>query len=282
MINLIIAIILLALTPAVGGFIAGADRRITARLQSRFGPPIMQPFYDVLKLIGKAPMVVNSWQVLCAYIYLVSSVLACFLFFLQGDLLLLFFVMTIGAVFQVVGAMSMQSPYSQVGAQRELLQMLAYEPLIILVFVGISMSAGSFVISDVYALETPMLIDMPFLYLALGYALTIKLRKSPFDLAGSHHGHQELVKGVQTEYSGPHLALLEIGHWFDVVLLLGLCSLFWHTSIIGMAVLLVVTYLVEIIIDNTCARMTWPWMLRNVFSVGIGMSVLNILWLYVC
>ncbi len=282
MINLIIAILLIALTPAVGGLIAGADRRITARLQSRFGPPIMQPFYDVLKLIGKAPMVVNSWQVLCAYIYLVSSVLACFLFFLQGDLLLLFFVMTIGAVFQVVGAMSMQSPYSQVGAQRELLQMLAYEPLIILVFVGISMSAGSFVISDVYALETPMLIDMPFLYLALGYALTIKLRKSPFDLAGSHHGHQELVKGVQTEYSGPHLALLEIGHWFDVVLLLGLCSLFWHTSIIGMAVLLVVTYLVEIIIDNTCARMTWPWMLRNVFSVGIGMSVLNILWLYVC
>lgn len=281
MIKLIIALIGLALTPVIGGLIAGVDRRVTARLQSRFGPPILQPFYDVLKLLGKAPMVVNSWQVMCAYIYLVSSVLAVFLFFMQGDLLLLFFVMTVGAVFQVAGALSIPSPYSQVGAQRELLQMLAYEPLIILVFVGISMASGGFMISDVYALEQPLLPSMPFLYIALGYALTIKLRKSPFDISACHHAHQEVVRGVLTEYSGPHLALLEIGHWFDVVLLLGLCTLFWHTSLVGVLILLGVTYFVEILIDNICARMTWPWMLRNVLSVGVVMSIFNILWLYV-
>ncbi len=66
--------------------------------------------------------------------------------------------------------------------------------------------------------------------MVLGYILTIKLRKSPFDLSTCHHAHQELVKGLLTDYSGPFLALTEMAHWFEVVLLLGLCTLFWATS----------------------------------------------------
>ena len=281
MITLIItAVVALALAPVAGGLIFGLDRVFTARLQSRIGPPVLQPFYDVFKLFGKSPMVVNAWQVFCAYVVLVSSALAVFLFFMQGDLLLIFFVLTVGAVFQVIGAMSVPSPYSQIGAQRELIQMLTYEPLLILAFVGVAMKTGSFNISAVYALDAPLLPSLPLFYLAMCTALTIKLRKSPFDISASHHGHQELVSGVRTEYSGPHLALLEVAHWLDVILILGICSLFWSSSVLGMAILLLLTYVAEIFLDNITARLTWRWMLVYALGGGLVLSLANLLWLY--
>lgn len=275
------ALLALALSVPLGGFIAGLDRKVTARLQSRQGPPLLQPFYDVFKLFGKAPCVSSPWLVFASYISLLSSAMALLLFFLRGDLLLLFFVMTVGAVFRTAGALSAPSPFSHVGAQRELLQMLAYEPLLILTFVGISGATGSFMISDILALDDPLLLQLPLIYLAFGCALTIKLGKSPLDIASSHHGHQEVVRGPLTEYSGPQLALLELSHWLDTVLFLGLCALFWHTALFGMIVLLVVTYLTEIVIDNVSARLTWQWMFQNAFFPALGLAVCNILWLYV-
>ncbi|MFH1914651.1 MAG: complex I subunit 1 family protein [Pseudomonadota bacterium] len=278
--TLILVIIGLVAGPVIGGLVAGLDRRVTAWFQSRQGPPIMQSFYDVAKLLGKEKMVVNQWQILCAWVYLIAAAVSVGLFFAQGDLLVIFFVQAVGAVFLVMGAMSAKSPYSQVGAQRELMQILAYEPVLILVFVGIYLVTGSFSISAVWELEQPLLAKMPLLYLALGFALTIKLRKSPFDFSTSHHGHQELVKGVLTEYSGPYLALVEIAHWYETVLILGLCALFWSTNVFWMAALLLCTYALEILVDNTMARMTWRWMLKRVWLLGMGMSVVNLIWLY--
>ncbi len=273
-------IIGVVVAPLLGGFIAGVDRRLTAWFQSRYGPPIWQPFFDVAKLFGKERLVVNSWQVFCAYIYITAAMLSVVLFFLHSDLLLILFVQAVGAIFLVIGAFSTTSPFSQVGANRELIQILTYEPLIVLVFVGIYLVTGSFKISEVYAQTRPLLKSLPLLYIVLCYALTIKLRKSPFDFSTSHHAHQEVVKGFLTEYSGPYLALVEIGHWYEVVLILGLCSLFWATSWIGIIVLVGLTYLCEILIDNIMARMTWRWMLGYVWTMGLAMSFVNLIWLH--
>lgn len=278
--KIIIAILALVLAPIAGALISGVDRRVTAWLQSRYGPPILQPFYDVFKLLGKEPMVTNTWQALCAYVYVVGAALSVMLLFMGSDLLLIFFVLTVGGVFLVMGALASPSPYSQVGGQRELLQMLAYEPLLILVFAAIAMVTGSFKVSAVFGLERPMLYDIPLMFIVLGYALTIKLRKSPFDISACHHAHQELVRGVYTEYSGPYLAMIEIAHWYEVILVLGLCALFWSTSVIGMIVLVVLTYLAEILVDNVTARLTWRWMLKSAVGVGVILTVINMLWLY--
>jgi ech hydrogenase subunit B len=265
----------------MGGLISGVDRILTARLQARVGPPLIQPFYDVIKLLGKAQMAVNVWQVFCAFAYLTASAIAVVLFALGSDLLLILFTQAVGAIFLVVGALSSTSPFSQVGAHRELLQILSYEPLLLLVAVGIYLETGSFKISAVLAWSAPLFLKLPFLFVALGYALTIKLRKSPFDLSTSHHGHQEIVKGLLTDYSGPFLAFIEIGHWFEVVLLLGFCAIFWATHWIGMVLIVALTYGLEIMIDNVSARMNWRWMLGYVWAMGLTLSVVNLIWIHV-
>jgi ech hydrogenase subunit B len=266
--------------PILGGLVSGMDRILTARMQSRIGPPLLQPFYDVVKLLFKEPVVVNVWQAFCAYCYIAAASISVVLFFLQSDLLLIFFVQAVGAIFLVVGALSSTSPYSHIGAHRELLQILSYEPLLVLVVIGMYLETGSFKLADIQAWPQPLLLKLPFLFVVLGYALTIKLRKSPFDLSTSHHAHQELVKGLLTDYSGPFLALTEIGHWFEVVLLLGLCTVFWSTSWIGMLVLLAVTYFLEVLVDNVTSRMNWRWMLSYVWGVGLTLSLVNLIWLH--
>jgi len=264
-----------------GGLIDGLDRILTARCQARVGPPIVQPFYDVVKLLGKDKTVVNVWQAFNAYCYLAAAAISVVLFFLRSDLLLIFFVHSVAAIFLVIGALSSTSPFSQVGAHRELLQILSYEPLLILVIVGIYLETGSFKIPEVYTWGEPLLLKLPFLFIIFLYAMTIKLRKSPFDLSTSHHGHQELVKGLLTDYSGPYLALTEIGHWLEVVLLLGFCSLFWATSWVGMITIIATTFLLEILIDNVSARMNWRWMLGYVWATGLTLAFVNLIWLYI-
>jgi len=268
------------LTPFVGILIAGSDRKLTARFQSRTGPPLLQPFYDIAKLWGKEPMIAHRFQPMCTYVYLAAAILSVALFFAQSDLLLIFFIQAVGAVFLVIGAFIVPSPYSQAGANRELIQILTYEPLIIIVLSGIRLCTGSFKISAVYAMDTPLLVNMPLMFIVLGYAVTIKLRKSPFDISTCHHAHQEVVRGVLTEYSGRMLALIEIAHLYETILILGLCSLFWSTGILGMAILLILTYLAEIIIDNISARMSFRWMLKSVWTSGLILSGINLLWLY--
>ena len=62
------------------------------------------------------------------------------------------------------------------------------------------------------------------------FILVFKMRKSPFDLSGSHHAHQEIVRGVTTEFSGRTLALIEIAHWYETAVVLGMVALFFASS----------------------------------------------------
>lgn len=270
----------IVLAPVLGGLAKGMDRRLTARLQSRIGPPVLQPFFDVLKLLKKEMIIVNVWQAFSVYVFMAAAMLSVVLFFLQLDLLLILFVHGVSSVFLVIGALSGNSPYSQVGAHRELLQILTYKPFLILVACGIYLRTGSFKIASIQQLDQPLLFRLPLLFIVLGCALCIELRKSPFDFAGSYHAHQELVSGVFTEYSGPCLAIIEIGHWYEIILLFGLCSLFWTTNWIGRISLVLSVYCIQILMDNISARLTWRWMIGYLWGGGITLCVLNLIWLY--
>lgn len=275
-----IVVLAIVLAPIIGGLLTGIDRKITARLQGRFGPPILQPFYDVFKLLGKEKFINNKVQIVYVVTYLFFAMLSFVLFVLGQDLIAIIFVLTVGGGAMVMGALSVRSPYSQVGAQREILQMLAYDPLLIITAVGMFMVTGSFKVSEIvnYQIQnnTPILYVLPLVFLVLIEVLTIKMRKSPFDISAGAHAHQELVRGVHTEFSGPYLALIEIAHWYELMLALGFVALFFASNWYIAAALVIVMYLLEIILDNTTARLTWRWMLKSAWGVGIVLCAANL------
>jgi formate hydrogenlyase subunit 4 len=274
--NYLYAIAFIVLAPFAGGLIAGIDRKITARMQGRVGPPLLQPFYDLGKLLEKEHVVVALAQNYFVLGYLVFNLFAGALFFAGGDLLLVVFAFTLADVLLVLGAYSATSPYSFIGAERELVQVMAYEPMVILAAAGFYIATGSFFVTDIASDPRPLILLLPGLFVGLFYVLTLKLRKSPFDISTSHHAHQEIVKGVTTEFSGSTLGMIEVAHWYETVFLLGLFWLFFAWSPVVAAIALVIIYLAEIFIDNATARVRWGFALRSIWAVALVLSALNI------
>ena len=280
MINIIWAIVFVLVAPVIGGLVAGIDRKITAHMQGRVGPSILQPFYDVGKLFEKEQTVVNETQIFYAICYIIFMIFTGALFFAGGDLLLVIFALTLAQIFLVMGAFASNSPYSYVGAERELLQIMAYEPMVILAAVGMFVATKSFNVSDIASTTIPVVLLIPGIFLGFLYVLTIKLRKSPFDISTSHHAHQEIVKGVTTEFSGPSLGLIEITHWYETVFLLGFVYLFFgFNPLIGIAAVIIV-YLLEILIDNTNARVKWQLVVKSSWLIAAVVSLVNLSALY--
>ena len=134
----------LILAPFVGALLDGIDRKITARMQGRKGPSIFQPFYDLIKLFSKQMIAVNSVQLLLNCSYLVFLAIAGGMVFFGTDILMSLFILSTADMFLILAASSDSSPYSNIGASREMLQMMAYEPMTLLIAVGFYLATGSF------------------------------------------------------------------------------------------------------------------------------------------
>jgi ech hydrogenase subunit B len=288
MINIAIGFLYIIFAWLAGALIVGLDRIITARMQGRVGPPILQPIYDVFKLHEKEKVVVTKSQNFFILCYVLSMIFTGWLFFSGGDILLVIFALTLTHIFLILGAYATNSPYAFIGAERELIQVMAFEPMILLVAAGmyivsgITIPGGSFYVSDLATLTTPIIYYMPLLFIGLLFVLTIKLRKSPFDLSTSHHAHQEIVKGITTEFSGSSLGRIEIAHWYETVLILGFVYLFFASNPILAVIVTAFVYLLEIFIDNSYPRVKWGLALNSSWLIAavLGLANIIILWYY--
>ncbi|MCR5792148.1 MAG: NADH-quinone oxidoreductase subunit H [Lachnospiraceae bacterium] len=284
--KIIFIVAYLILAPFIGGLLDGIDRKISARMQGRKGPSVFQPFFDVAKLFNKEVLLVNKAQAFLVLSYLGFIMFTGALLYSGADLLLCFFTLTTAALFLVLASCSTSSPFSSIGSQRELLQMMAYEPMVILTAIGFYYATGSFKASNIVAGNMSAIVYLPGIFVGFVFILTIKMRKSPFDLSASHHPHQEIVKGITTELSGGLLAITDIAEWYENVFLLSIVGMFLINtsvvSIVAAVAVVIVVYFLEILIDNTSARMRWDKVLKLAWSVtiiagGINLVVLQVL-----
>lgn len=184
-------------------------------------------------------------------------------------------------MFLVLAATSAHSPYANMGANREMMQMLAYEPMVLLTAVGFYLATGTFKVREIVMSDgTLPIVMLPGVFVGFVFILTIKLRKHPFDLSTSHHAHQEMVKGITTEFSGEMFAIVEIAHWYESVFLMGVIALFflnanWWTIFIAL-IAISISYFVLILVDNTNARVKWQKMFKNSWVTTIIIGALNV------
>jgi formate hydrogenlyase subunit 4 len=272
--------LLIVLAPLIGALLAGVDRKLTARAQGRIGPPILQPVFDTVKLLRKSPIVVNRMQIMYAYLHLAFMILALVLLVRGQDSLMFLFVFAFSTLSLVLGGMCVRSPYSRIGSQREIMLMVAYEPILILLMIGLYLANGSFLLGATLSTGKPLLLSLPLLFIAFLVVVAIKLQKSPFDIATSHHAHQELVKGLTIEYSGPYLAIIEIAHFYETTLLFFLIMMFWVTNLwIGLA-LACASFFLMTVVDNAFARLTSIWTFRFMWTGALLLALTNVLWFY--
>lgn len=281
MVKVIFVLEYLIFAPFVGALLDGVDRIISARMQRRKGPKLLQPFYDLGKLFSKERIGVNNVQLFLNMSYLVILMIAGSMLFAGADLLMVLFILSTADMFLIMAASSDSSPYSNMGSSREMLQMMAYEPLTLLVAVGFYLTTGSFLVSDIIREDISAVLWMPGLLAGFMFTTAIKFRKSPFDLSTSHHAHQEMVKGLTTEMSGTTLAIMNIAEYYEMVLLLGIFFLFfvnstWWSWIVALLLCAVIFFL-ETLWDNVSARVKWKTLLYSCWVVTLVAGGVNIL-----
>jgi len=229
----------------LGLFFEWIDRRFYAKLQNRMGPlytgpwGLLQPLADFVKLMAKEDIVPEGAdKPIFSSVPIFALALALFatlflpvcgprgLISFEGDVIVLAVVLTILVILVFLGGFSSASRYSEVGAERSLLQLLGYEiPLVASMLGAMAVTVpigGSLSISSIVEAQRSWWSILGVQ--ALGFAIFLlaaqaELERVPFDIP---EAETEIVAGWTTEYSGKKLALLRLARDVELAFLCGL------------------------------------------------------------
>ena len=210
--------IALLLSPLYEGML----RKMRAAIHSRMGPPVTQPYWDLLKLLGKEELRSVGGA---AYAGLPALTLGSVLLLatlapmgaaaplaLAGDMIVVLYVAAMGAVLIMLCGFSSGSPYAYVGSSREMMMALSVEPTLAIALAVGAFKARSLALFSMAAFQVQSgpSISMVIAGLAFFLALQAQSGKLPFDIA---EADQEIMGGPLVEQSGPRLALLRWAIW---------------------------------------------------------------------
>jgi NADH-quinone oxidoreductase subunit H len=219
-----------------GGLLSWFDRKITARVQFRKGPPLLQPFYDFFKLLLVKETIMPKQG--SAFVFLLAPVLALFgatmagLFILlplfnietgfRGDIIVIFYLLTLPSFSYIIGALASGNPLGAVGASREMKLIISYELTFLLLVAAVIMKSGQqFDLKSVIATQqsgAPFISSIPgvLLFIAGVFCIQAKLALVPFDMP---EAEAELASGIYIEYSGPPFAMIKLAKYIMLFIL---------------------------------------------------------------
>jgi len=214
------------LTAIVGLLASWIDRKVTARVQYRVGPPLLQPLIDIVKLLGKetliptgaskttflmAPVAGLACTILVSTLLWVNNINTTNTFL--GDLIVTLYLLTIPSISIMMGGFASRNPLASLGASREMKLILSYElPFVLAVLVPVIKSNFSLRLGDIlnYQAQNGVFAGSLSGFLAFIVAvmcMQAKLALVPFDIP---EAETEIIGGPLIEYSGSGLAVYRL------------------------------------------------------------------------
>jgi NADH-quinone oxidoreductase subunit H len=215
----------LLFTALVGLWLTWVDRKVTAIVQSRVGPPWFQPYADIGKLLSKqliiprgsqaisflaAPLLALAGATLSAVIILRTLMYPGAGF--VGDLVVLIYLSLLPSVALIIGGASSRSPFGAIGAGREMSMVLSYELGFLLAICTVLIKVRSVLLGDIVAYQAAHgaiigSVSGVIAFVVAMYAMQAKLGYLPFDIADAD---TELIGGPLAEYSASGLAIFRL------------------------------------------------------------------------
>ncbi|TLX75740.1 NADH-quinone oxidoreductase subunit H [Labilibacter sediminis] len=264
-------------TAVVGGLIAGVDRKITARVQFRKGPPVLQPFYDFFKLLLVKETILpakgSKITFLLAPVFAVFGASASAVLIMlpllgidagfRGDVIVVFYLLTIPSLSYIIGALASGNPLAAIGGSREMKLIVSYEFTFILIIAGIILKAESS--TSLYRIIEVQQTGNAFigtasgvlLFIAAMFCIQAKLGLVPFDMG---EAETEIGGGAFIEYSGSAYALIKLTKYMLFFTLPALIILFFMggVQLTGIHILWSALKLIAVILLITLIRNTNP------------------------
>jgi len=219
-----------ALVLLLAPLLQGVVRKLTARIQSRQGPPLLQPYFDLLKLLGKEDLESGETPVMqrfAAWLSLATVLaVACLLpmgfgvpMNAAGDVILLIYLLTLCGISTLLAGMAAGSTYSLIGINREMMAMITLEPLLAAALIVGALHAGSLRLDAVLNGSVYQAAGLPWSGLLMAAVMLFSfqafVQRVPFDIAAAE---TELMDGPLMEYSGPKLALFQYAHMARLII----------------------------------------------------------------
>ncbi len=211
-------------------FLQGIARKLVARMQNRVGPPILQPFYDVIKLVGKENIHFRySSQMMWIVLAFVSAFSASLvvpavlshnnLLYNGANLILVAYFLGFSYVAMAFSGIASRSVYGEIGGARGIAQFVSFEIVFLLAVFIPAIKLGSFDLMEIASMGSKMIMELPLFAVAFVLSILPQVNLQPFNIPNAH---QEIVAGYATEFSGISYALTEMTHWLKLFALISL------------------------------------------------------------
>ncbi len=207
-------------------FLDGIERKVRARLQTRWGPPLLQTWYDLVKLFRRPstePEGSVGWLFRLAPALSIAAVVTAATFVpsltgrymgFWGDMIAFVYLSSLVSIVIAVGGFASKNPYAQIGSHREVSMMMAEEFSLAFIIAGLAMAAGGLSFSSMFPL--PLKPSSVVGVIAFAVMVYVSGARVPFDVA---EAEPEIVEGPLIEFSGRALGLVRLSTYVKRTLL---------------------------------------------------------------